>query len=1155
MKMTKILTISIMFLLLIAGSVAAATYTNVGPAVGNYELDKFYDKHGNPVEVEGYLRECTDDNCDAPANGHYYTNTDDELLYTYPYSDTPKDYAGYAFAHGYAPKQWTRIDNWNPGGEDSYLGTYEHTMNKIDGCRAPMTGFSLNYYDEVNRQVKVGEPITVSVKTKIDGEIVSAFVHNGQPPFMIPEGYEDWYDADTEVNLKVYDPDGTKVYEDTKTLHIMANSEEQVEFTGWTPSEVGPGYSAVVETTIVDEMCESTTTETWNDEFAVVDPVSELCFTNMQNMEFSDDFPKVGEELTITFERLSNYRDNVLNRYSIETEVVVDITKDGESMEGFPQTRGYEATGDADSLESASIVITPTEVGEYLVTLKGTGDDGRCNDLSNEPRTISQTKYIYEQPSHDLTITVEDADTFTAIDGAEVQITGDGYDQTLATGADGTITFTGLSYGDYMYEAEHASYTKNTGNVAMGNGDATYKIFMDHVNYLPTIGELPEVSIARRTYSDIDLDDYVQDNDDADSTLTWSIESVYGSRVVEYSVDPETHVLSLTGVEVGIDVLTLTVTDPKGGQDSARMRVDVTPTDLGPSIEGIPDISVHEDTQEIGIINLENYAEDREESADMLAYEIVSGDTSETCGVTINEHNMIDVDPAANYYGACDITVQVTDTGNISDRDTFSVTVMNINDDPKIVSVPVTEAQPNSSYVYSVEAFDADFDALVFNLISSPDGMTIERQDDTRATIRWETPLEDGIYAVVVTVADLNGGTDIQQFTINITGEAENTAPVITSEPVTEASVNTDYVYDVEAEDEDNDTLTYSLTSFPAGMTIDGATGLIEWTPTVAGDYDAAVSVSDGRGGWDVQEFTINVTGEAGNTAPVITSEPVTEAEVDAEYEYDVDASDADGDTLTYSLADAPAGMAIDGATGLIEWTPTAAGDYDVDVIVGDGRGGWDVQEFTICVSEDINRAPYFTSSPVTEALVKEDYSYDADAEDPDGDEITYSLEKGPEGMSINPTNGRINWLPDYKDKGTNEVVIKASDGQGGEATQNFSIVVTEFEEIPGRDNLMMAGLRVVSGDYIKGGETLVLAVSLKNTAEEEIDDVKITASIPQMGLIATKGPFDLEDDEDASKRLYMEIPSDEDSGKYAIRISVSNDKMRRVKYRDFKIE
>ncbi|MBD3249397.1 hypothetical protein GF336_05105 [Candidatus Woesearchaeota archaeon] len=1155
MKMTKILTISIMFLLLIVGSVAAATYTNVGPAAGNYELDKFYDKDGNPVTVDGYLRECTDDNCDAPANGYYYTNTDDELLYTYPYSDTPKDYAAYAFAEGYAPKQWTRTDNWNPGGEDAYLGTYEHTMNKIEGCRAPLTSFSLNYYDEVNRQVEVGQPITVSVKTMIEGDIVSAFVHNGQPPFMVPAEYEDWYDADTEVNLKVYDPEGDIVYDETKTLHIMANSEEQVEFTGWTPSEVGTGYTAVVETSIVDEMCESTTTETWTDDFAVVDPVSELCFTNMQNMEFSDDFPKVGEELTITFERLSNYRDNVLNRYSIGTEVAVDITKDGQSIDGFPQTAGYEATGDIDALESASVSIVPTEAGEYLVTLTGTGDDGRCNGISNEPRAISQTKYIYEQPSHDLTITVEDADTFTAIEGVDVQLTGDGYDQTLTTDGEGAITFTGLSYGDYMYEAEHSSYTANTGNIAMGNGDATYKIFMDHVNYLPTINELPGVSISRRKYSDIDLDDYVQDNDDADSTLAWSIESIYGSRIVEYSVDPETHVLSLTGVEVGADVLTLTVTDPKGGQDSANMRVEVTPTDLGPSISGLPDVTVYEDTQEKGIINLENYAEDREESSDQLSYEIVSGDTSETCGVTISEHNMIDIDPAADYIGTCDVTVKVTDSGDIYDSDTFRVTVMNINDAPVIGSVPVTEVQPNSSYVYSVEAFDADFDVLTFSLVAKPSGMAIERQDDTRATVRWDTPEEEGSHTVLVAVNDGSGGTDTQQFTLDVTTGAGNNPPVITSEPVTEASVNADYVYDVEAEDADNDTLTYSLTAFPAGMTIDADTGLIGWTPAAAGEYDVTVAVNDGSGGTDVQPFKITVDGGSGNNPPVITSDPITEAEIDVEYEYDVEATDADGDTLTYSLADAPAGMDIDEDTGLIEWIPSASGDYDVDVVVGDGNGGWDVQEFTICVSEDINRAPYFTSSPVTTALVKEDYSYNADAVDPDGDEITYSLEKGPEGMTINPSNGDVSWLPDYRDKGTNEVVIKASDGIGGEVTQNFSIAVTEFEDIPGRDNLMMAGLRVVSGDYIKGGDTLVLAVSLKNTAEEDLENVKVTASIPQMGIVRSVGPFDLEDDEDASKRIYMDIPSDENSGKYAIRISVSNDKLRRVKYRDFKIE
>jgi hypothetical protein len=84
-----------------------------------------------------------------------------------------------------------------------------------------------------------------------------------------------------------------------------------------------------------------------------------------------------------------------------------------------------------------------------------------------------------------------------------------------------------------------------------------------------------------------------------------------------------------------------------------------------------------------------------------------------------------------------------------------------------------------------------------------------------------------------------------------------NHAPVITTSPITKAYIGELYEYDVDATDEDNDTLTYSLTAAPAGMTIDAATGLISWTPTNATTEGVTVKVEDGRGGIDTQSFTI----------------------------------------------------------------------------------------------------------------------------------------------------------------------------------------------------------------------------------------------------------------------------------------------------------
>ena len=88
-----------------------------------------------------------------------------------------------------------------------------------------------------------------------------------------------------------------------------------------------------------------------------------------------------------------------------------------------------------------------------------------------------------------------------------------------------------------------------------------------------------------------------------------------------------------------------------------------------------------------------------------------------------------------------------------------------------------------------------------------------------------------------------------------------NTAPVLDSTPPTSVKVEYLYTYDVKATDLEDDVLTYSLLTFPEGMTIDSSTGVITWTPTEEqiGGNEVTVKVSD-RWRWDTQAFLVTVS-------------------------------------------------------------------------------------------------------------------------------------------------------------------------------------------------------------------------------------------------------------------------------------------------------
>jgi len=87
-----------------------------------------------------------------------------------------------------------------------------------------------------------------------------------------------------------------------------------------------------------------------------------------------------------------------------------------------------------------------------------------------------------------------------------------------------------------------------------------------------------------------------------------------------------------------------------------------------------------------------------------------------------------------------------------------------------------------------------------------------------------------------------------------------NSSPIIESDPITTAKEGAVYTYDVEATDPNGDILTYSLTTYPTGMTINSVTGVITWTPTESqiGENEVVVEVSDGSKS-ATQSFTITV--------------------------------------------------------------------------------------------------------------------------------------------------------------------------------------------------------------------------------------------------------------------------------------------------------
>ncbi|GAA6623079.1 putative Ig domain-containing protein [Scytonema sp. NUACC26] len=257
------------------------------------------------------------------------------------------------------------------------------------------------------------------------------------------------------------------------------------------------------------------------------------------------------------------------------------------------------------------------------------------------------------------------------------------------------------------------------------------------------------------------------------------------------------------------------------------------------------------------------------------------------------------------------------------------------------------------------------------------------------------------------------------------------------------------YFYQVQATDADGDTLTYSLLSAPTGATIDSTTGKLTWTPPTTGEYVFKAKVEDGKGGQDIQEFTLNVLDP--NRLPSITSNPTENATVGQNYTYQIIADNPDLDGLDFQLNQAPQGMSVS-PDGLIQWTPQAnqVGAQQVKLLVKDDRGGEVEQVFTILTqgsssqsSSSDNFRPVITSNPVTTVAATAQYTYDVDAIDPDNDVLKYSLLTAPQGMTIDQNTGLISWNTSTQTAGNYNINVQVEDGKGGFDTQGFTLALS----------------------------------------------------------------------------------------------------------------
>ncbi len=394
-------------------------------------------------------------------------------------------------------------------------------------------------------------------------------------------------------------------------------------------------------------------------------------------------------------------------------------------------------------------------------------------------------------------------------------------------------------------------------------------------------------------------------------------------------------------------------------------------------------------------------------------------------------------------------------------------------------------------------------------------------------------------------------------------GRVCNRAPVL--DPIGNKQVDEGVLlqFVVSGSDPDGDVLSFSASNLPSGASFDASSRAFSWTPGVdqAGSQQVSFSVSDGVLS-DSETITITVGNV--NRAPVL--DPIGNKQVDEGVllQFVVSGSDPDGDALAFSAFSAPmfplpSGASFDASSRTFSWTPglDQAGSYQITFFVSDATLS-DLETITITVG-NVNQPPRITTSPPT-VIVEPDavsfsavYTYDADAVDPDNDNITFLLSQAPEGASIDPSTGVVSWKPSKSQLGLNAFTLVASDGSlTSTQSWNVDVRLPEMINIP-RQELFVE--HVIASECIEPGETDIIFISIENIGLHPLKNFVVTALAFDPDMIKRIGPFELDVGDQKSSAFYVSVPINTKPGKYDIRFTFSNDDLRRVKHREIEVK
>lgn len=439
------------------------------------------------------------------------------------------------------------------------------------------------------------------------------------------------------------------------------------------------------------------------------------------------------------------------------------------------------------------------------------------------------------------------------------------------------------------------------------------------------------------------------------------------------------------------------------------------------------------------------------------------------------------------------ITVTATDDGNgtgnkASASINIPIRVENTNRIPEITPIGNKTLQQGEVLEIPIQVTDPDGNPIVITAqglpgFGIPSFATFTDNKDGTGLLRFAPSLADdsGDYTITLKVSDDGDGgksaVQSQEYTFIVSVAAQNDSPRLSRISDKVAVVGTPLQFEIEANDKNQDSLSFSAIGLPTGATLTSSNvyGKAEfsWTPTASslGSYPITIKVTDSGNGDSNKilsnQKAFNLVVRNSNQNPVLA--PITSQTIDEgkTLQLTVSATDSEGDSLTYTATNLPQGAILDPVTGSLTWTPkyADAGTYkDIAITATDGNKS-STQLLTI-QANNVNQKPVLIPVPIQAGREKSAIQFFLSGNDADGDSLSYSaVTKLPDGAFFDTRTQQFRWTPGYEQAGEYKVRFAVFDPQGASDTIDVTLKVDNVNRSP---SLKVSNHNAVLGKELK---------------------------------------------------------------------------------------